>query len=87
MNIFYTWWAWLSLSALLLMLELFLPTFLFLGFSIGAAATSLLVYFTDFTVTVYILIFAVLSLISWVGLRKLYPPVKITIHHDDINEN
>ena len=87
MYAFSIWWSWLALSAVLLIAELFLPTFLFLGFSIGAALTGIAVYAIELTLPLAFLLFSVSSLIGWLGLRKLYPPITIVVHHEDINDN
>jgi inner membrane protein len=66
-----TWWAWIVLGFALGVLEILSPGFLFLGFAIGAAVTGILVglgipagFFA------LVLIFAVVSVVAWVLLRR-----------------
>ncbi|TMV08841.1 hypothetical protein FGK63_06900 [Ruegeria sediminis] len=84
------WWVWLAGALVLAILEVLLPGFVFLGFAIGAAITGLWLLIPVFPVSlpVLLLIFAALSLIAWLVLRRVFAlkhgQVKTFDH--DINE-
>ncbi|WP_395542660.1 NfeD family protein [Neotabrizicola sp. sgz301269] len=64
------WWAWVVLGFALGVLEILAPGYIFLGFAIGAALTGVLVGLGLAPgLPALILIFAVLSLVAWLGLR------------------
>jgi inner membrane protein len=66
-----TWWAWVILGFALGVLEVLVPGFIFLGFAIGAVVTGILVGFgVPAGLPALILIFAVVSVIAWFGLRR-----------------
>ncbi|WP_417720511.1 NfeD family protein [Salipiger sp.] len=84
------WWIWASAAVLLLVLEMFAPGFIFLGFGLGAAAVSiwlLVGYAAGWPWLV--LIFAVVSLLSWIALRQLVGVRKgqVKLWERDINED
>lgn len=86
------WWLWMGGGIALLILEIFAPGFLFLGFGVGAMLVGLLLSFGGGLVTslpVALLIFAVLSLLVWLVTRKLAGERKgqIKIWDRDINED
>ena len=85
------WWVWAVAGVALAALEVILPGFIFLGFAIGAGLTGLLMLVgllgTDLAITA--LAFAVLSLASFLVLRRV---VGVTEHQrkiwtKDINDN
>ncbi|MHA6261587.1 NfeD family protein [Arenibacterium sp. CAU 1754] len=91
MMIFWSiWWIWLSAALLLGIVEILLPGFVFLGFAIGALIVSLLLYAVGavFTLPVLVLIFAALSLVAWLVLRKMFalPRGQVKTFNHDINE-
>jgi inner membrane protein len=67
-----TWWAWVVAGFVLGVAEVILPGYIFLGFAIGAVLTGGLIGIgvlgTSLSFT--ILVFAVLSLLAWIGLRR-----------------
>lgn len=69
-----TWWVWMAAALALAILELVLPGFIFLGFAIGAAVAAILLLVPGMapSLPVLLLIFAVLSLISWLLLRRWF---------------
>lgn len=76
-------WHWWILAALLLALEMFAPTTLFLWTGVSAAAVGFIVYFTDGTSwQVQFVLFAVLSVAS-VFAGRLY--VRLHASPDDEN--
>ena len=85
-----TWWIWLAAALALGILELVLPGFIFLGFAIGAAVTGLLLIIPAVSpsLPVLLLIFAVLSLIAWLGLRRVFalPHGQVKTFNHDIND-
>ena len=67
-----TWWAWVILGFALGVLEVLVPGFIFLGFAIGAVVTGILVGFgVPAGLPALILIFAVVSVVAWLVLRRV----------------
>ncbi|WP_170480312.1 NfeD family protein [Ruegeria arenilitoris] len=85
-----TWWIWIAAAISLAILEVFLPGFIFLGFAVGGAATGILLLISGMTPTlpVLLLIFAALSLIVWLVLRRMFamPHGQVKTFDHDINE-
>lgn len=83
------WWVWLLAALVLGMLEIAAPAFILLGFAIGAAITSLIVAVASPSVAATLLIFAVLSLISWLVLQRVFSLKKgqVKTFDTDINDN
>ncbi|NCQ23255.1 MAG: hypothetical protein COW54_08080 [Rhodobacteraceae bacterium CG17_big_fil_post_rev_8_21_14_2_50_63_15] len=70
--LWHLWWVWLAAALGLAIVELIVPGFIFLGFGIGAALVALLVLLPlDLGLTSLLAIFAGLSLLSWIVLRRL----------------
>lgn len=67
------WWAWIVLGVALAVLEVMIPGFIFLGFAIGAAVTGVLMALGLFAgnVALTVLVFAVLSVASFLVLRRV----------------
>lgn len=84
------WWVWLAAAIVLGILEIAAPAFLFLGFAIGAVITSAIVAIagTALSMTGTLLIFAVLSLIAWLALQRIFALKKgqVKTFTDDIND-
>ncbi len=84
------WWVWMAGALVLAILEVLLPGFIFLGFAVGAAITGLLLLLPGFSVhlAVLLLIFAALSLIAWLVLRRVFalPHGQVKTFDHDINE-
>lgn len=84
------WWVWLSGALVLGILEVLLPGFVFLGFAIGAVVMALILLLTGpaFGLPVLLLIFAALSLVSWMVLRKMFalPKGQVKTFDRDIND-
>ena len=84
------WWVWVVGGIVLAVLELLAPAFVLLGFAIGAVATGALIALgvVGGSLPVLLLVFAVVSLASWMVLRKVFGlrrgQVKIWKH--DIND-
>ncbi|MES0861247.1 hypothetical protein ABLN87_02685 [Ruegeria sp. SCPT10] len=85
-----TWWIWLAGALALGILELVLPGFIFLGFAIGAAITGLILVIPGVapSLPILLLIFAVLSLIAWLILRRMFalPHGQVKTFQHDIND-
>ena len=66
------WWVWIVAGFALGVLEVLVPGFIFLGFSIGAVVTGILVGLglAPTSLAALILIFAVVSLVAWYVLRR-----------------
>ena len=70
-----SWVFWMIAAVALAILEVFAPSFIFLGFAIGAAVMGLILLISgsalSLSVSMTFLVFAVVSLISWIALRQL----------------
>ncbi|WP_170363559.1 NfeD family protein [Ruegeria arenilitoris] len=88
--IWLTWWVWLAAALALGILEVALPGFIFLGFAIGAAITGILLVIPGLApnLPVLLLIFATLSLIAWLVLRRMFalPHGQVRTFDHDIND-
>jgi membrane protein implicated in regulation of membrane protease activity len=85
-----TWWAWVILGFALGVLEVLAPGFIFLGFAIGAVVTGVLVGVgISAGLPALILIFAVISVVAWLVLRKVVGvrEGQVKIWDRDINDN
>lgn len=84
------WWVWLSVALVLAIAEVILPGFIFLGFAVGAGLTGLLLL-TGIAPTASwaIFIFAVMSLVAYVGLRFGFGKGRsqVKLIDRDINDN
>lgn len=84
------WWVWIAAGLGLAILEMLAPGFIFVGFAIGAVLVGLLMLIgLSLSLPWALLIFAVVSVITWVVLRKTFGirrgQVKTFDH--DINED
>lgn len=67
------WWVWMAAALALAIVEVLAPGFIFLGFAIGAALTGLAVLAgLAVSIPVLFVVFAALSLVAWLVLRKLF---------------
>ena len=93
MDVFLTWWAWAIFAVVLVILEMLAPAFVLLGFGVGAAGVSLLLLIAGPGVLggslawIWV-IFAILSLIAWIGLRQVFkgPAGQVKTFDHDIND-
>lgn len=85
-----TWWVWLAAALVLGILEMLIPGFIFLGFAIGAAVVGLALLgpLGLLSLPAILLVFAVVSLIAWLGLRKYFalPKGQVKTFDHDIND-
>jgi membrane protein implicated in regulation of membrane protease activity len=85
------WWFWISAAAVLGIVEVLVPTFVFLGFSIGAVAVGLLLVTGLVTLSsaANIALFALLSLAGYLLLRAFLGRSRgdVRMIDKDINEN
>lgn len=90
MEIWTIWWVWVVAGVALAVLEIMVPGFVFLGFAVGAGLTGALVGLglAPANVAALALVFAVLSLVAWVILRRSVGVFKhqVKIWHKDIND-
>ena len=83
------WWVWLCAALLLAILELLVPAYIFLGIAIGAAIMAgVVALFPALGVSSLMAIFAALSLVAWLVLRRVFrsPDDQTRIVHEDINK-
>tara|TARA_R110002072_G_scaffold54333_14_gene142654 strand:+ start:1191 stop:1466 length:276 start_codon:yes stop_codon:yes gene_type:complete len=84
------WWVWISAGLILGVIELLASGFIFLGFAIGALAMAVFVFVLPAAnVPALLAMFAILSLIAWMGLRLIFRRQSsgARIVKRDINEN
>ncbi|NIZ59374.1 hypothetical protein DL239_00130 [Sedimentitalea sp. CY04] len=85
-----TWWVWAAASLVLAIIEVLAPGFVFLGFAIGAAAVALILLNTgiSFGLPMLLLIFAALSLVAWLIMRRVFarPQGQVKTFDHDIND-
>ncbi len=84
------WWVWMSGALILATLEVLIPGYIFLGFAIGAGVMGVLILFgisaTGLALT--LVIFAILSLISYLVMRKMFglKTGQVKIWDTDVND-
>ncbi|NBZ86587.1 NfeD family protein [Stagnihabitans tardus] len=90
MELWTIWWVWVVAGVALAILEIVIPGFVFLGFALGAGLTGLLVLagLAPGNVAVLSLVFAVLSLVCWVALRRSVGVTRgqVKVWTEDIND-
>ncbi|SEW40576.1 hypothetical protein SAMN04488515_2721 [Cognatiyoonia koreensis] len=89
MSLWTEWWFWMSAALALATLEVLVPGFISLGFAIGALVLgTLMLLGLSFSLPITLLIFAVLSLIAYIGMRYFFALPKGQVKHwdRDINE-
>ncbi len=83
------WWVWVVFGVELGVLEVLVPGFIFLGFAIGAVVTGILLALglLGGNVALLVLVFAVLSLVAWLILRRVVgvSQVQTKLWDKDIN--
>ena len=88
--IYDTWWFWVAIGLVLIILETMLPGFVLLGFGVGAICVGIMVALgLSLSVPKLLLIFAALSLACWAIFRILFRPKKSNIKtfEHDINDD
>lgn len=84
------WWVWMSGALILATLEVIVPGYIFLGFALGAAVMGVLILVgvSASGLAFTLVIFAGLSLISYLVMRKVFGlrTGQVKIWDTDINE-
>lgn len=88
------WWGWACLAAILIILEIILPVFFFLGFAVGAAFIAILLLIGGpmlflSSIWIMLLVFAFLSLMATLGCWRFFKPKiggSVKIWKEDIND-
>ena len=84
------WWVWIVAGFALGVLEILAPGYIFLGFAMGALLTGVLLGFGILggSLPLLLLVFAVLSLTTWLVLRQVVGVTdsQAKIWHKDIND-
>ncbi|VDC23322.1 NfeD family protein [Pseudogemmobacter humi] len=89
-QIWTVWWAWIVLGVVLGVIEIIVPGYIFVGFAIGAALTGVLVGLgISAGLPLLMLIFAILSLLAWLAMRRIMGQREgqVKIWERDINDN
>ena len=85
------WWVWMSAALLMATAEVIIPGWIFLGFAMGALVMGalLLIGVAGLSLPITLVIFAVLSLASYIGLRWVFglKTGQVTLFDRDINDN
>jgi membrane protein implicated in regulation of membrane protease activity len=87
--------AWMALAAVMGIIEIILPGYLFLGFAAGALAVAVVLFaglegwFLGIDGFAYLLVaYAAISLVSWYVFRRLFAPTgDVRKVERDINED
>ncbi|WP_394181039.1 NfeD family protein [Yoonia maritima] len=84
------WWVWMSAAVVLATLEVLVPGYIFLGFALGAAVMGLLILvgISAKGLALTLVIFAILSLASYLVMRKVFGlrTGQVKIWDTDIND-
>ncbi len=85
------WWVWMAAALGLAIVEVVVPGFIFLGFAAGAAIVALGLLsglVGTGSLPLLLLIFAGLSLVAWLVLRRVFarPEGQVKIIERDIND-
>jgi len=90
MPLWLEWWVWMSAALALATLEVIVPGYIFLGFAIGALVMGvlLLLGLSGLSLPLLLVIFAVLSLIAYLAMRKIFglKTGQVKIWDRDIND-
>lgn len=90
------WWVWLAAALVLVILEVFAPGCVFLGFALGAAVTGLtllaggpMAAWLSGSLPLLLLFFAVVSVVAWLVMRKIFgfKDSQVKTFDHDINED
>lgn len=86
-----TWWTWAVASLGLVILEMFAPGYIFLGFAVGAAVVALIGLgggLGALSLPLVLVIFALASLIGYLAVRRFVPGSRgdAKIWRRDIND-
>lgn len=84
-----TWWIWALVGVGLAIIEVLVPSYIALGFAIGAGAVALglLAGILPFGIGGLLILFGVLSGVAWWGLRRVFGPVGETAQTFDTDVN
>jgi membrane protein implicated in regulation of membrane protease activity len=84
------WWVWMSGALVLATLEVLVPGYIFLGFAIGAGVMGLLMLFglSAMGLALTMAVFAAVSLVSYLALRRFLGIRKgqVRVWDTDIND-
>ncbi|WP_224824953.1 NfeD family protein [Cognatishimia sp. MH4019] len=77
MDLVFEWWVWAVAALVLGILEILAPAFVLLGFAIGAGVIAVLLLIggpalVGGSIAMALVIFASVSLIAWLVLRKVF---------------
>ena len=93
MSWMFAWGAWVVAAVVFAVLEILLPASVFLGFAIGAVVVAVLLVlggaaFVGGSVPWMMVIFAAVSLIAWLVLRRVFALRKgqVKVWTTDIND-
>ncbi|NRP13710.1 hypothetical protein XMM379_001607 [Aliiroseovarius sp. xm-m-379] len=71
--LWHEWWVWAAGAIGLVILEIFVPGFVFLGFAAGAAVVALLTLIgPSIGLPALLVIFGAVSVIAWLIMRRAF---------------
>lgn len=84
------WWLWIAGGFAIGIVEVLAPGYIFLGFAIGAVLVGLVLWsgLLAIGLPVQIALFAAVSVLAWLGLRRVFPYSRGSVKRwtRDINE-
>ena len=89
-GLLHIWWVWLCAALAFALVELVVPSSIFLGFALGALAMTVVVGLGLLSNTSALLaLFAALSLLAWIVLKRVFKNQSsgARVVTRDINEN
>ena len=91
MALWQVWWVWMAAALALATLEVIVPGYFFLGFATGALVLSVLMLLgmTSLGLPAVLVIFALLSLASYLLFRRIFGirGGSVKVWDRDINDN
>lgn len=75
MGFFNEWWVWMVAALVLAIVEVLIPGWIFFGFAVGAFFMGGMIWLgiaTGLSLAWSLVIFAVFSLIAYIGMRQMF---------------
>lgn len=89
------WWTWALAALVLAILEVLAPAFVLLGFALGAGVVALLflvggplALWLAGSLPLTLVVFAVLSVVAWIALRRAFSARdgQVKLYDRDVND-
>lgn len=72
---FNEWWIWMAVGLVLAIAEVLIPAWIFLGFAVGAFFIGVMMWLgigTGLSLAWLMVVFALFSLVAYIGLRQVF---------------